>query len=267
MSFAELERRLAAEAVGERVLVLDEVDSTNDFIRRLAAEGAGPGTIVVADRQTAGRGRRGRPWHSPPGVGLYISVLLRPDAPPEQVTRWTLGGAVAACRACRRLAGDDIVIKWPNDVLCGGKKLVGILAEYRRTEAGPELVLGSGFNVAQSAADFPVELAERATSLSLVAGRPVSRADLAVHFIRELAPVLGWLERGDWATVARRWESLAPDSRGNPVRVLPRGAERVVAGVTRGVDAAGALLVELPDGGTTRVHMADSIVPAGEQES
>jgi len=267
MSLAELEQRLAAEALTARVLVLDEVDSTNDAVRRLAAEGAGPGSIVVADRQTAGRGRRGRPWHSPPGMGLYISVLLRPDAPAEHVTRFTLGAAVAACRACRRLAGDDVVIKWPNDVLFDGKKLAGILAEYRRTAAGPELVLGSGFNVSQTAVDFPAELADRATSLSLAAGRPVSRTELAVQFVRELAPVLGWLERGDWATVAGRWESLAPGARGDSVRVLSRGTECVVSGVTRGVDAAGALLVELSDGGTTRVHMADSIVPAEEQGS
>jgi BirA family biotin operon repressor/biotin-[acetyl-CoA-carboxylase] ligase len=249
--------------VGALVL-LDSVPSTNDAARDLAAEGAAAGTVVVAEHQTAGRGRMGRVWHSPRGLGLFVSVLFRPTAPADELTRWTLGAAVAACEACRREAGVAVEIEWPNDLVWRGRKLGGVLAEMRTAGRTPtHLIIGAGLNVGQAIADFPDELSSMATSLRLARGGSMpSREPLLAAYLRELGGIAAALGRDAWGGVAERWEALAPRARGQRVRVTPcKGQAGAYEGVTIGLDDEGALRVQRRDGSVVSIRLVESVVP------
>lgn len=234
--------------------MLPEAGSTNDEARALAAEGAPEGTLVMADRQTAGRGRLGRAWHSAPGLGLYLSVVLRPKEPAGRIGRYALMAAVAACTACRTVAGERVRIKWPNDLLAGGAKLGGILAEVRSGAAGQELVVGLGVNVNHREMDFPEELRGAATSLrALRDGEPVDREAFALTSIAALGAELADLRDGGWDRVAQRFLSYAPSARGQRVRLATGGL-----GITGGLDASGALRV-VAEHGVVLVHASESL--------
>jgi len=262
---AALADRLRGESWIERVVLLDSVDSTNDELRKLAAAGAPAGTVLLADHQRQGRGRRGRTWDSPRGCGLYLSVLFRPTGPAGDATRWTLAGAVAAGAACRSLGAGEVEIKWPNDLLCDGRKLGGVLAEMR-SQGGQatELVLGTGINLSQGSDDFPPELVGHAISLAEILGRPIDRLDLAVSYLAQLGELAALLERGDWATVARLWDELAPGWSRRRVRVtrpVADGGSAVFLGTAQGLDEQGALRVLLDDGIMETVRLVESVEP------
>lgn len=156
---------------------LDTTGSTMTEAARLAAAGCPEGTVVGADEQTAGQGRHGRSWHSEKDAGLYISVVLRPELPPAALTSLTLALGLATREAILDATGISCDLKWPNDLLAGGKKCAGILAQG--TPAA--VIAGVGINVNQDS--FPGELASTATSLRLVSGRPHSREDLLVRLL------------------------------------------------------------------------------------
>lgn len=169
--------------------VLSETDSTNSACRRLALEGAPDGTVVLADCQTAGRGRRGRSFQSPAGKGLFFSILWRPDCAPEQLLPLTALSAVAVCRAIRQVCGAQAQIKWPNDLVLSGRKLAGILTEMAlEGESGhvSHVVVGIGVNAHQRLTDFDGEVAQIATSLDLALGGSVCRAQLAAALLEEM---------------------------------------------------------------------------------
>lgn len=169
--------------------VLSETDSTNSACRRLALEGAPDGTVVLADCQTAGRGRRGRSFQSPAGKGLFFSILWRPDCAPEQLLPLTALSAVAVCRAIRQVCGAQAQIKWPNDLVLSGRKLAGILTEMAlEGESGhvSHVVVGIGVNVHQRLTDFDGEVAQIATSLDLALEGSVCRAQLAAALLEEM---------------------------------------------------------------------------------
>jgi BirA family biotin operon repressor/biotin-[acetyl-CoA-carboxylase] ligase len=233
------------------------VGSTNDEARRLAALGSPDGTVVIAGQQTAGRGRMGRAWHSPEAHGVYLSVLLRSEAPVELIGRYALAAAVATCRACRNTAGSAVGIKWPNDVVADGRKLAGILAEVRTAGAGVDLVLGIGINVNHGPADFPAELAAHATSLRILRGGPgIDRVAVAGTLLRALGEEVDAVRRGLWPEIASRFLAYAPRVSGTAVRLV--SGER---GVTRGLDTTGALKVETAHG-VVLVHAGESVAPA-----
>lgn len=174
--------------VGREVACLEEVDSTNDEIKRRALAGAQTGLVVTAETQTAGKGRRGRGFQSLSGKGLYLSVLLKPAVPLEQISQLTAWTAVAVCRAIEAVCDVKPQIKWPNDVLVDGKKLCGILTEMGvegETGALNYVVVGMGTNVSQTAEDFGLELSEIATSLHIL-GANVTRRELARALIAQL---------------------------------------------------------------------------------
>ena len=156
-----------------RIFRYDTVDSTNTVCKNLAAQGAPSGTAVIARRQTAGRGRMGRSFESPEGLGLYLSVLWRPEGTPEDLLPLTPMAAVSAAMAIRRVTGAPVRIKWPNDLVLGGRKLCGILTELESGGEGLALVIGIGLNVSQRREDFPPELRETAGSLVMLTGREV----------------------------------------------------------------------------------------------
>jgi BirA family biotin operon repressor/biotin-[acetyl-CoA-carboxylase] ligase len=262
---ARIRHRLRRNRFVTRLIVLESTDSTNDEMCRLAASGAPAGTAVVADRQTAGRGRRGRFWHSSPGLGLYVSVLLRPRQEVRQLTRWTLAAGVAACEACREGVDRPVQIEWPNDLVWENRKLGGLLIETRsQGPAGAEVVVGLGINVSHQPSDFPQAIRDRATSLVLAAGGSApSREQLAAAYLSWLARVAVELEAEGWDAIAERWEKLAHGPRGRRVLVEQSGgpASYAEAGVTDGLAPDGALRVRLDRGGMIAVRMSDAVTP------
>src|SRR5512136_760613 len=214
--------------LGQALHCCDEIPSTNDRARELADDGAVHGEVVVAESQTAGRGRRGRSWSSPAGRNLYLSVILRPSLPPQRAPELTLVASVAACEACRK-AGVEAGIKWPNDLLVGGRKVAGILTEL---SAEPDVVhwvvVGIGVNLNSAPEDLPAGLRDEATSLSTERGQPVPRALFAAALLSELEQ---WLDRHaaeGFAPIRVAWRERSV-TLGREVRVDADGAE--IAGV------------------------------------
>jgi len=244
----ELEVRplLNTHDVGQALHWYEEVGSTNDVAKELADEGALHGEVVIAERQSAGRGRRGRSWSSPPRKNLYLSVVLRPDLPPARAPEVTLLAAVAVCQAVRRAGVASAAIKWPNDVLASGRKLAGVLTEMAaEVERVQWLVVGIGVNVNAAADDFPDELRELATSLLIERGDPVPRALFAAALLTALEE---WLDRHaaeGFAPVRAAWREMS-DTLGREVRVRVGSADLV--GLAEDVDETGALLVRTASG-------------------
>lgn len=222
-----------------------EVTSTNDIAAEYGARGAAEGVVVVAESQTAGRGRFARSWHSPPGAGLYVSVLLRP---PNAVARLlTLAGGVALCEAVRESTGLAATIKWPNDLLAPGgrRKLAGILVEASATGRGVDYaVFGFGLNIRATA--YPPDLLGRATSLEEELGRTVDADRLLDSCLAALARRYEDLQGGREQSVLGRWRELAPDAVGARIEWTRDG--RRLSGVSAGIDADGALLAQTPQG-------------------
>ncbi len=246
LSAAEIRAALGDHPWADRITVLPEVDSTNNYAKKLAQSGAPDGSVVVAEQQTGGRGRMGRSFSSPPGLGVYLTVLLRPGVRADALGDLTVRVAAAMCDAVERAAGVRPGIKWTNDLILGGKKLCGILTELSvEAESGMAefVVAGIGVNVGQSPDDFPPEVRPVATSLREQTGKMVPRARIAAEMIRALSRVAeradeDWLEkyRADCVTIGRQ------------VRVIRAGAERTAR--ADGVDGTGALLVTWDDDGS-----------------
>jgi BirA family biotin operon repressor/biotin-[acetyl-CoA-carboxylase] ligase len=249
-----LAERLAHVPFVRRIVVLETTGSTNDEARRLASGGASEGTVILAETQTAGRGRHGRRWDSSEGTGLYVSILLRPAEPIDRIGRYAIGAAVAVCAACRAQVGERVTLKWPNDVLAQGRKLAGVLAEMRQGGSGAELVLGIGINVNQAEQDFPVELRGKATSLRIVGeGESFDRTTVAAALLEELARAIAQIRHDGWREVAERFLRYAPDATSRRVR-LATGA----LGLTDGLDDSGALRVATGTG-LVLVHASESV--------
>ena len=244
----ELAAGLAATATrrrgfGDVVVYFAETGSTNDVAASLAERGAGEGTAVVASAQSAGRGRFGRAWASPPGAGLYLSVIIR-DA--RLAPLLTIAGGVAVADGITRATGLPVQLKWPNDIVRPGpRKLAGILAEGSTGGAGLQhVVLGVGINLRPS--PLPPAIASRATSIEAELGRPADDGAVLGEVLAAFAEACGDLRDGRGARVVERWRSLAPSATGSAVEWdSPAGPVR---GTTAGVDADGALLVRTPAG-------------------
>ena len=225
---------------------LPSVDSTNERALAWAADGAPDGSVIAADEQTAGRGRRGRRWHSPEG-GLYLSYIVRPIDTLPRPSLLTLAAGVAAARAILQVTGLRVRLKWPNDLLMPAEplKVAGILAEGSSVGSQVEfVVIGIGINV--SLASVPPELRAIASSLELELGRAVDRRALQDALVAALDEAVARLRRGDHDAMLREWLALAPDARG--ARISWRTHDEDRGGVTAGVDDEGALLVQTGDG-------------------
>jgi BirA family biotin operon repressor/biotin-[acetyl-CoA-carboxylase] ligase len=222
------------------------IGSTNEQALAMAAAGAREGSVVVADEQTAGRGRRGREWYSPEG-GLYLSYVVREIASIPRPGLLTLAAGVATSRAIAGATGLDVQLKWPNDVMTPAppRKLAGILAEGSSLGSRLELVvIGIGINV--SLASVPASLRETAASLESELGRAVDRQALQDALIRELDVEIDRLRSGGHAAMLAEWSSRAPLAQGGSVSW--RAGDEARTGVTAGVDEEGALLVRTADG-------------------
>jgi len=236
-----------------RIEYVPEVDSTNDLALARASAGAPHGLVILADAQRAGRGRRGRAWHSPADAGVYMSVVLRPTAWADALSLVTLAAGVSVAHGLRAATGLALELKWPNDVVIGRpwRKVAGILSEsVSAVSTVDAVVVGIGVNVRPTA--FPPEIAHRATALEAELGREVDRAACGVEILAALAGVLGRLERGDRVWVLDEWRRLGAAGLGGvPVRWNDEHGER--RGLARDLDDRGALVVEAGGGRVERL--------------
>ncbi len=232
-------------AIGHRIVHYFRADSTNTIALRLASEGAEHGTVVVAEEQTAGRGRFGRVWYSEKSSGIYASVLLRPRLAPAAAPSLTLMAGVAAQAAVERSTGLVTDIRWPNDLLLNGKKLCGILtemsAEVDRLHA---VVIGIGINVNHRA--IPEELRSIATSLRLEGGKVHSRVQVLAALLRELEHYYQLLLKQGAGAIVARWTAVSTYARGK--RIVVRTPSGEFQATTAGLESNGALRVRYDDG-------------------
>jgi len=231
---------MARDKAEPAIVRLDQVDSTQTIAFALAERGATDRTVVVADQQAAGRGRRGRVWQAPARTSLLASILVRSRLPQALLATLSPTTAVATAEALRRVAPLEPRLKWPNDVLVGGRKIAGILLESRAVaSAEPVLVIGVGINLGQR--EFPPELAGRATSVALETGHAVDRETMLAALLEEFDAWRARLEGEGFGPVRERWKSLS-DTIGRHVTVDG------VSGTATDLDGDGALLIDVGDG-------------------
>ena len=233
-------------SLASRVIFFSTIGSTNDVASAIAGSGCDEGAVVIADSQTAGRGRRGHVWFSPPRSGLYVSVVLVPARartdPQRATTLLTLSAGVALAEAVETATGLRVAVKWPNDLSVRGRKLAGILAEgVRSTNEIASVILGYGINVRPIA--YPPELAGRATSVESELGRPIDRALLLADTLSALSRRYGDLIDGRFDAILDAWRGRAPASFG--AHVSWTTSSGTCSGVTAGIDDQGALLVHV----------------------
>ena len=227
-----------------RLTYVIDAGSTNDLALTMAANGAAEGTTVLADQQQSGRGRRGRDWFSPPGAGLYLSAIVRPQAAAGSVPILTLAAGVAAARAVRSVTALPVELKWPNDLVIGRpwRKLGGVLCETAGSGSRIDaVVVGIGINLLATA--YPREIADRATSIEAELGRSVERAPIVVAVLESVATVVEHFHAGRLSAICQEWRTLAASGLGGAtVRWTDRGVEH--RGRAHDIDGDGALLVE-----------------------
>ena len=243
---------------GKNIVYYDEVDSTNLRIKQLGDEGAVEGTLAVADRQTAGRGRRGRSWDSPAGESISMSILLRPQITPNQAPMLTLVMACSVAEGimdCKDVCGEQqIQIKWPNDIIIHGKKLVGILTEMStQIDYINHVTVGVGINV--NLTDFPEEIREHATSLRLECGHKVKRAPLIAAIMKRLEENYAlFMETGDLSQLMEKYSELLVN-KDRDVMIL--GAKEQYVAHALGINKTGELIVRKEDGTIEEVYAGE----------
>ena len=245
---------LATKSVGQKIVYFESIGSTNEVAKGLADEGAPEGTLVIAEEQTAGKGRLGRRWIAPAGTGLLFSLLLYPDLTLEEVPRLTMLASLAAAEAIESATGLPVRFKWPNDILIRGRKAGGVLTEVGVTGKRLDyVVMGIGLNVNWTPSLVP-ELAGKATSLSEELGREVSRLGLLQRLLIYMEGGYLRLQEG---YLPHKVFTLRLANVGEKVEVvLPTGKKE---GFVEGVDSDGALLLRQEDGATVRLTMGEVV--------
>ena len=241
MTEAELESLKNTQWAGCEIYCFDSIDSTNTKAKELAEAGHPSGTLVVADQQTLGRGRRGRSWESPAGTGIFMTLMLKPDINPNNASMLTLVAAMATARDITEVTGEAAQIKWPNDIVMNGKKVVGILTEMSaQFDYINHIVVGIGINVHNE--EFPEEIAKTASSLLLECGHRIHRASLIEAFLEEFERLYAvYLETEDMSGLQKEYDSLLVN-RGRQVRVLD--PKEPFEGKAMGITKKGELIVD-----------------------
>jgi len=244
----EVQRGLSTNYIGKEIYYFPELKSTNIIAKEKAlhrAEGINEGTLIIAERQSAGKGRLGRKWFSPLG-GIWLSVILYPQLPPFYIPRITLMTVVAAVKAIKMCTQIELQIKWPNDILINEKKVCGIL-----TEMSAELdiinwvVVGIGINANIDLRDFPEDIQENTISLKEASGKEISRVKLAQTFLQEFEKYYDKLKRKEFSSILREWK-LYSHTLGRKIRVDM--GERIITGEAVDINEEGALVLKKEDG-------------------
>jgi BirA family biotin operon repressor/biotin-[acetyl-CoA-carboxylase] ligase len=240
-----LRAELGDHPFGRHIIHYFHIESTNAIALKLAGEGAEHGTVIVAEEQTAGRGRLGRSWYSEKSSGIYTSIILRPPLSPAAAPVLTLLAGLAAQKAVSAATGLSVDIRWPNDLLVNGKKVCGILTEMSaEVDRLHVVVLGIGINVNHSR--MPLELEDRATSLRMEAHRAISRVQVLATLLRELERHYHLLLKEGNRAITERWEAASTFAHGKRVCIITSAGKSQAT--TTGLDPSGALNVQYDDG-------------------
>jgi len=251
----DVEVGLDTEIVGASVVSFDCVPSTIDAASSLAQEGAREGTVVVAESQSGARGRLGRKWSSPGGVGIWTSIILRPSIPPRDAPKLTLLAAVAVATVLGEQYGLDAYIKWPNDVLAKGRKICGALTELVAEQDAVRYVITSfGLNVNQTPSKFPAEVREIATSMRIESGKRLDRPEVFRRVLREFDSLYADFKAHGGGNLLDRWRGLS-GTLGKRVKVQLR--EGQIEGVAKDVDDDGSLILDVGGGRLKSIAYGD----------
>ena len=250
LSREEILKSMNTEWAGREVTYFDLTDSTNVQARILAENGAPHGTLVVADKQSGGKGRRGRSWESPGGEGIWMSILLRPDMNPVNASMLTLVMALAAEKGIREVTGLESQIKWPNDLVLNKKKICGILTEMSTEQMAIKyVIIGIGINVCQT--EFPEEIKATATSLYLESGEKTPRSKIIAGIMAALEEYYKiFMETEDMSGLIEEYNQKLVNLNNEVCILAPTGDFR---GVSTGINKTGGLMVRLEDGSETEV--------------
>ncbi|MEW6375423.1 MAG: biotin--[acetyl-CoA-carboxylase] ligase [Thermodesulfobacteriota bacterium] len=252
---SEIKPILRTKCMGKAIHHFHTIDSTNVKAYQLALNGAGEGEVVIAESQEQGRGRLGRHWFSPPFLNLYLSVILRPDIPPHQAPLITLVAAVATADAIEKISGLHPLIKWPNDILLGGRKVAGLLNEiHSEVDRIHFVILGIGVNLNMDGKTFPREIRALATSLKKEMGQAISRKAFVQSLLEGLERWYGIFLKEGGPVILRAWRDRAR-IKGRPVKVTSFGES--LTGIAIDVDSDGALIIETKKGERKRVVSGD----------
>lgn len=250
----EIKRKLKTKILGKNILSYRTVGSTNRLGFRLAESGLGEGTLIVADEQTKGKGRMGRSWYSPPKLGLWISLILRPDIPPFKAPGLSLCAGLALAQAIGDLTGMDAKIKWPNDCLINGRKVGGILLELSaELDRINFVIVGIGVNVNHLSSDFPKKLSALATSIRIECGTEVSRLKLLTLFMKRFEVIYLDFKKNGLAPqrqLIKKLSSLLGK------KVIVKFGKEKIEGVAQDIDDNGSLVI--------RTRKEKRVVRAGE---
>jgi len=255
---ASLKKHLAGKFIGHSLHYYEEIGSTNDEAFRLGVQGAPEGTALIAERQSAGKGRMQRAWHSPPGANIYTSVILRPRFEPDLAPQISLAAGVAVAETLDPYCPGKVFLKWPNDVQIGGKKVCGILTQMK-TAAGviDFVVVGIGVNVNWNLKEFPEDIRKIATSLSVEAGREFSRLELIILLYENLAKCYRELAQNGFAPLRKTWLERTTMI-GKPVSVT--FGKETISGEAADLDKDGSLVILVDGNQKVKVAAGDATV-------
>ncbi|PLS16327.1 biotin--[acetyl-CoA-carboxylase] ligase [Bacillus sp. M6-12] len=251
----EIQIGLGTNRFGKEIVYEETVASTQQIAHKLANEDAPEGTIVIAEEQVSGKGRLSRSWHSPKYTGIWMSIILRPNIPIHQAPQLTLLAAVAVVQAIEDVTDTLPEIKWPNDILINGKKVTGILTEMQaESDRIHSVIIGIGINVNAKLEDFPDDLKEKATSIQIEQGRPISRAKLIQALLLKLERMYDlYLDKG-FSPIKQLWESYAV-SIGK--EIIATTLTDTIKGSALGITDEGVLLLEDISGQIHKIYSAD----------
>jgi len=247
LTLEELEPLLGTDFIGRKIIYLDSVDSTNSYAKRAAEGPFCEGTAVIAEEQSMGRGRLGRYWVSPKGKGIWMSILLKPEILPSDAPKFTIVAAQAVVNALWHSCGLPVRIKWPNDIIAGGRKICGILTEMSAAEDEIKyVVVGIGINANIEAADFGPEVSGVATSVSIEKGKDISRKALAASVLTEFEKLYrNFVQEGSIGFFLEEYKSKSAVL-GKEIRIISKKEE--ITGLAVDITVEGQLVVRLEDG-------------------
>lgn len=249
---------LTGKFIGNRLHYYEEIGSTNDEAFRLGVGGAPEGTLLIAESQSAGKGRMQRVWHSPAGTNIYTSIILRPTFEPSSAPQISIAAGVAAAETLSLYCPGRVCLKWPNDILIGAKKVCGILAQMKMSESAIDfVVVGIGINVNMNYEQFPEDIQEIATSMAIETGREISRLELIISLYENLTKWYKQLQQNGFGRIKEKWLSLS-SMIGKPVSVMFR--EEAISGKAVGLDEDGSLILLTSGNETLKVSAGDATI-------
>ena len=243
LSATEINYYLKTKIIGQNLVSFHSLKSTNDIASQMAATGAAEGTVITAEKQTLGRGRLGRSWHSPEKVGAYISIIITPKMSPEKAPGLSVMTALAAAETFEKYCPGKVKIKWPNDILIGNRKVAGVLTElYTKYNKIDYVVVGIGININQKQTDFPQTIRKLATSLRQVSGKKINRAELTAEFLQHFEKEYKSYPKSQLGGSLKRiraYSSLLGQT------IILKTGDKSLTGLAIDIDKTGALIVEV----------------------